>query len=181
MIDPQTFRRVLGHLPTGVSVITGDCVDGPAGVSCNSVTSVSLDPPLIAFCPARSSETWPALRSVGRFCVNFMAEHHEEMIRAFARKRVNRFAGVGHHPRLCGPALNDAIAWLDCELRTEQEAGDHFIVLAQVIALDAAADGAPLVFFRGRYGTFAPRTCANGGADTGDPTVEQCADAQFPG
>lgn len=178
MIHPQTFRRVLGHLPTGVSVITGNCLDGPVGVSCNSVTSVSLDPPLIAFCPARTSETWPALRRSGRFCVNFMAEHHEGLIGAFARKRVNRFTGVRHHPRLCGPALDDAIAWLDCELRAEHEAGDHFIVLAEVIALDARAGGAPLVFFRGRYGTFAPRTGADGARSAGDSPAAQCADAQ---
>jgi 3-hydroxy-9,10-secoandrosta-1,3,5(10)-triene-9,17-dione monooxygenase reductase component len=156
-IEPAAFRKVLGHLPTGVTVVTANAVDGPVGMACNSVSSVSLDPPLISFCPARTSETWPALRDCGRFCVNVMANHHEEATRAFARKGVDRFAGIAHHPRAGGPALDDAVAWLDCEIRAEHEAGDHFIVVAAVVALDAQPDIAPLVFFRGGYGTFAPR------------------------
>ncbi len=147
---------MLGHLPTGVAVITGNDAEGPVGVSCNSLTSVSLHPPLVSFCPARTSETWPILRSAGRFCINFMAAHHEDVIQAFARKGVSRFAGVQYHPRVSGPAIDDAIGWLDCELRAEHEAGDHFIVLGEVVALEARSEVAPLVFFRGRYGTFAP-------------------------
>jgi 3-hydroxy-9,10-secoandrosta-1,3,5(10)-triene-9,17-dione monooxygenase reductase component len=165
---------VLGHLATGVSVITGEWVDGPVGVSCNSVTSVSLEPPLVAFCPARTSQTWPVLRSAGRFCVNFMAEDHREVIDLFARKGVNRFDRVRHHHRRCGPALDEAIGWLDCELRAEYEAGDHFIVLAEVVDLDAGSDRAPLVFFRGRYGTFAPHSRAD---MIGDFPVDDCARA----
>jgi 3-hydroxy-9,10-secoandrosta-1,3,5(10)-triene-9,17-dione monooxygenase reductase component len=159
-IEPARFRRVLSHLPTGVTVITADGVDGPVGMACNSFSSVSLDPPLVSFCPARSSATWPALRDAGGFCVNFMADHHEEVTRAFARKGVDRFAGIAHHPRARGPALEDAVAWLDCEIRAEHEAGDHLIVVAEVVGLDARPDGAPLVFFRGGYGTFTPRLAA---------------------
>lgn len=125
-------------------------------MACNSVTSVSLDPPLISFCLARTSETWPALRSAGHFCINFMAEHHEDLIHRFASKTGDRFADVHHHARQSGPALDDAVAWLDCELRAEHEAGDHFIVLAEVVALDAEPDAAPIIFFRGHYGAFAP-------------------------
>jgi 3-hydroxy-9,10-secoandrosta-1,3,5(10)-triene-9,17-dione monooxygenase reductase component len=156
-IEPAVFRKVLGHLPTGVTVITADGVDGPVGMACNSVSSVSLDPPLISLCPARTSETWPALRDCRRFCVNVMANHHEDVTRAFARKGVDPVAGIAHHRRVGGPALEDAVAWLDCEIRAEHEAGDHFIVVAQVVALNARPDVAPLVFFRGSYGTFTPR------------------------
>jgi 3-hydroxy-9,10-secoandrosta-1,3,5(10)-triene-9,17-dione monooxygenase reductase component len=156
-IEPAAFRKVLSHLPTGVTVVTADAVHGPVGMACNSFSSVSLDPPLISLCPARTSETWPALRESGRFCVNVMANHHEETTRAFARKGVDRFAGIAHHPRVGGPALDDAVAWLDCEIRAEHEAGDHFIVVAEVVAFDAQRDVPPLVFFRGGYGTFAPR------------------------
>ena len=156
-IEPYVFRRVLGHLPTGVTVITAQHQDGPVGMACNSVTSVSLEPPLIAFCPARESETWQALRAAGRFCVNVMAEHHEIATRAFARKGIDRFAGVAHHPRPGGPALDDAVAWLDCQIRAEYEAGDHLIVVADVVGLEARDDAAPLVFFRGAYGTFLPQ------------------------
>jgi flavin reductase (DIM6/NTAB) family NADH-FMN oxidoreductase RutF len=155
-IEPSVFRRVLGHLPTGVTVITSEQVDGPVGMACNSVTSVSLEPPLISFCPARTSETWPALRAARRFCVNVMANHHEPAARAFAWKGINRFAGITHHPRAGGPALDDAVAWLDCEIRAEHEAGDHLIVVAEVVGLEARTDAAPLVFFGGRYGTVVP-------------------------
>jgi flavin reductase (DIM6/NTAB) family NADH-FMN oxidoreductase RutF len=159
-IEPAIFRTVLGHLPTGVTVITADGADGPVGMACNSVSSVSLDPPLISLCPARTSETWPALRDSGRFCVNVMADYHEETTRAFARKGVDRFAGIAHHARAGGPALDDAVAWLDCQIRAEHEAGDHFIVVAEVVALEARPGVAPLVFFRGDYGTFTPRLAA---------------------
>jgi 3-hydroxy-9,10-secoandrosta-1,3,5(10)-triene-9,17-dione monooxygenase reductase component len=155
-IEPAAFRRVLGHLPTGVTVITADHSDGPVGMACNSVTSVSLQPPLISFCPARTSETWPALRAAGRFCVNVMADHHEQATRAFARKDVDRFAGVSHHSRIGGPALDDAVAWLDCEIHAEHDAGDHMIVVARVVAMEARNGAEPLMFFRGTYGTFTP-------------------------
>jgi flavin reductase (DIM6/NTAB) family NADH-FMN oxidoreductase RutF len=156
-IEPAAFRRVLGHLPTGVTVITADHSDGPVGMACNSVTSVSLQPPLISFCPARTSETWPALRAAGRFCVNVMADHHEQATRAFARKDVDRFAGVSHHSRIGGPALDDAVAWLDCEIYAEHDAGDHVIVVARVVGLEARNGAEPLMFFRGTYGTFTPQ------------------------
>lgn len=156
-IDPTIFRRVLGNLPTGVTVITAEHADGPVGMACNSVTSVSLEPPLISFCPARTSETWPTLQAAGKLCVSVMARHHAEATRAFARKGVDRFAGVSHHRRPCGPALDDAVAWLDCKIHAVHEAGDHLIVVAKVVALEARADASPLVFFRGAYGTFAPQ------------------------
>jgi 3-hydroxy-9,10-secoandrosta-1,3,5(10)-triene-9,17-dione monooxygenase reductase component len=153
-ITGETFRQVLGHLPTGVTVITADTRDGRAGMTANSVTSVSLEPPLILFCPAKSSATWPLIRDAGRFCVNVMASHHQELTRAFARKGVDRFAGVEVVERAAGPALSDAVAWLDCDLYDEHDAGDHTVVLARVLELEAQSDRSPLVFFQGRYGTF---------------------------
>ena len=151
-VSADRFRHVLGHLPTGVTVITAQAGDGPAGMTANSVTSVSLDPPLLLVCPAKSSSTWPRIRAAGRFCVNVMAGHHEETIRRFARRDVDRFAGVPWGARAAGPGLHEAVAWLDCELRDEHDAGDHTIAVAQVVAIDAVEDATPLVFFRGRYG-----------------------------
>jgi flavin reductase (DIM6/NTAB) family NADH-FMN oxidoreductase RutF len=154
-ITGEDFRRVLGSFATGVTVITANTPDGPTGMAANSVTSVSLDPPLVLFCPAKASQTWPELRAAGRFCINVMAGHHEEVTRQFARKGADRFAGVAYTDRETGPALDDAVAWIECSLRDEHEAGDHTIVVANVLAIEAADDGEPLVFFRGRYGTFA--------------------------
>lgn len=154
-IDPAHFRRVLGSLPTGVTVITAHGADGPIGFAANSVTSVSLDPPLMLFCPAKSSSTWPALRDVGAFCINVMASHHREVTGRFAARGTDRFAGVGCVDRPTGPALADAVAWIECRLHEEHDAGDHTIVVARVVAIEAAEHAAqPLVFFRGAYGSF---------------------------
>lgn len=153
-IVPQEFRRVLGHLPTGVTAITAYGPDGPIGMAANSVTSVSLDPPLLLICPAKSSATWPELRAAGTFCVNVMAGHHEHTCRAFARRGADRFAGVAWHQRATGPGVDGAVAWIGCRVRDEHDAGDHTIVVAEVLDLEAASDVAPLVFFRGAYGTF---------------------------
>jgi 3-hydroxy-9,10-secoandrosta-1,3,5(10)-triene-9,17-dione monooxygenase reductase component len=157
-IDAERFRQVLGQLPTGVTVVTGHHSGGPVGMSANSVTSVSLDPPLILFCPAKSSTSWPKIRASGRFCVSVFSAHHEETSRRFAARGVDRFAGVSWHPRPSGPALDDAVAWIECTIDAEHEAGDHVIVVGAVDQLEmhkAAAD--PLVFFRGRYGSFTTR------------------------
>jgi flavin reductase (DIM6/NTAB) family NADH-FMN oxidoreductase RutF len=154
-ISGSEYRRVLGHLPTGVTVLTAFLPDAtPTGMAANSVTSVSLDPPMILVCPAKASTTWPPIRESGQFCVNFMASHHAELSVRFARRNVNRFAGVKWHPRPAGPALDDAIAWLQCQIYDEHDAGDHTVVIAEVIEIEASPEGAPLVFFKGKYGTF---------------------------
>lgn len=153
-IGGARFREILGHLPTGVTVITAHTPDGPTGMAANSFTSVSLDPPLVLFCPAKTSSTWPAIRASGSLCVNVMAGHHEELIRQFSRKGGERFAGVEYAHEPTGPALADAVAWLGCEIEAEHDAGDHTIVVARVLRMDAGADLEPLVFLRGQYGRF---------------------------
>jgi 3-hydroxy-9,10-secoandrosta-1,3,5(10)-triene-9,17-dione monooxygenase reductase component len=155
-IEPADFRHVLGHYPTGVAVVTAAGPEGPVGMACNSFTAVSLDPPLVAVCPAKSSETWPQIRAAERFTINLMNRDHGAVVREFARKGADRFAAVSHHLRDCGPALDEALGWIGCELQAEHDAGDHTIALGRVLALEARADREPLVFFRGAYGTFSP-------------------------
>ena len=157
------FRRVLGHLPTGVTVITATADGRLLGMAANSFTSVSLDPPLILFCPANSSTTWPEIQPTGRCCVNVLAGHHEELSRQFSRKGIDRFAGVDYTESDCGPRLADAVAWIDCVFGDEHEAGDHTIVVSRVIGLEASEDASPLVFHRGGYGTFAGSPEGSGG------------------
>ena len=154
-ITSDLFRTVLGRLPTGVTVLTSYGDPDPIGMAANSVTSLSLDPPLLLVCPAKSSTTWLRIREVGAFCVNVLASHHEELTRQFSRRGADRFAGVRISARPSGPALHDAVAWIDCRIGTEHDGGDHTIVIADVIALEAAGEAAPLVFFRGGYGGFA--------------------------
>lgn len=156
-IDPKEFRRVLGCLPTGVTVLAGLAGDRrPVGMAANAITSVSLDPPMILVCPALTSTTWPVIRGSGRFCASVMASHHAEACAQFAAPETERFKGVAWHERESGPALDGAVAWIDCSINAEHAAGDHTIVVADVLALETAGDADPLVFFRGRFGTFAP-------------------------
>ena len=104
----ERFREVLGHLPTGVVVVTANHASGPVGMSSNSFTSVSLKPPLVLFCPAKDSTTWPKIATTGAFAVNVFAAHHEQVSRRFAQRGVDRFAGIAWHQRAAGPALDDA-------------------------------------------------------------------------
>lgn len=150
-IDPREFRDTLGSWPSGVVVITGYDGDEPVGMSCNAFSSVSLDPPLVGFFPAATSSTWPKIRTSGRFVVNMLASHHEELSRAFSRKDVDRFAGVDTHERQCGLGIAEAVAWIDCEIYEEVEAGDHTLVLGHVQKLESTEAGEPLVFHRGKY------------------------------
>ena len=152
-VSPEIFRMVLGHLPTGVTVVTAFGASGPVAMAVNSVTSLSLDPALVLFCPARTSSTWPEIRNAGRFCINVLAAHHEDLSRRFATKGVDRFAGTSCHDRASGPGIDDAVAWIDAELEVEHDGGDHTIAVARVVALAAAPELLPLVFFRGSYGS----------------------------
>lgn len=156
VIDPLEFRQALGNLPTGVVIMTAQGDDGPVGMSCNSFTSVSLEPPLIGIFPAKTSSTWPEIRKAGRFCINVAALHHDELTRNFSRKGVDRFAGVEWTDRASGPGLADAVAWIDCEIYSETDAGDHTFVLGRVTDFGVQEGVDPLVFHRGSYGSVGP-------------------------
>jgi 3-hydroxy-9,10-secoandrosta-1,3,5(10)-triene-9,17-dione monooxygenase reductase component len=155
-IDAAHFRTVLGHFPTGVTVITAKGDDGPAGLAVGSFFSVSLDPPLVGFCPNKASSNWPGIKAAGAFCVNILAEDQEDVCRVFAAKGGDKFSGIGWHPASTGsPRLNDVLAWIDCEIEAVHDAGDHEVCIGRVKELDVERhrDG-PLVFFRGGYGRF---------------------------
>jgi len=158
--DPTVFRRVLGHYPTGVCIITAIPEGGrPVGMSVGSFTSVSLDPPLVGFFPDRKSTSWPHIERAGRFCVNVLAEHQESVCRAFAAKVEDKFAGISHRLSAAGqPILDDILAWIDCELHEVHEVGDHFLVLGRVHSLAVEQPGKPLIFFQGGYSQLQPRS-----------------------
>ncbi|HWL45607.1 MAG TPA: flavin reductase family protein [Ilumatobacter sp.] len=162
--DSKQFRRVLGHFPTGVTVITGLNGDRPVGFTIGSFTSVSLDPPLVGFLPQVDSDTWAELAPAGAFCVNVLSRHQADLCWQFAKtgNEHTRFDGVGWHPAPSGaPILDRAVAWIDCTVEQVYEMGDHYFVLGRVGALDADPDGDghgpdPLLFFCGALGGFAP-------------------------
>jgi flavin reductase (DIM6/NTAB) family NADH-FMN oxidoreductase RutF len=154
-VDQARFRQVLGHFATGVTVVTGRNPAGPVGLAVNSFTSVSLDPPLVAFSVNRRSTTWPLLRAAGRFTVNILGADQEAVCRRFASTGRERFEGVGWRPSPGGsPVLDGALAWIDALVEVEHDAGDHLLVVGRVTGLDVVREGAPLVFYRGGYGRF---------------------------
>jgi 3-hydroxy-9,10-secoandrosta-1,3,5(10)-triene-9,17-dione monooxygenase reductase component len=153
IVDPGVLRDVLGHFASGVTVVTALTADGPIGFTCQSFSSLSLDPPLVAFAPSRTSRTWPRLREIGRFCVNVLAEGQDDVSQNFARSVPDKFAGVPWTPSVHGsPVLADVVAWIDGELWAEYDGGDHTIAVARVLDLGAHADRRPLLFHRGAYG-----------------------------
>jgi 3-hydroxy-9,10-secoandrosta-1,3,5(10)-triene-9,17-dione monooxygenase reductase component len=153
IVDPQVMREVLGHFASGVTVVTAVTDDGPTGFTCQSFSSLSLEPPLIAFAPARTSLTWPRLRAIGTFCVNVLAEGQDDVSQNFARSGADKFAGVRWSPSAHGsPVLDDVVAWIDGELWAEYDGGDHSIVVARVLDLGADPDRPPLLYHRGSYG-----------------------------
>jgi 3-hydroxy-9,10-secoandrosta-1,3,5(10)-triene-9,17-dione monooxygenase reductase component len=157
-IESTTFRRILGHYPTGVCVISAVEEGGaPVGMAVGSFTSVSLDPPLVAFFPDRGSSSWPRIERAGRFCVNVLADDQEHLSRRFAARIADKFEGLDYRLSDTGlPVLADVVAWIECTLHAVHEAGDHFIVLGRVDSLDVARDSHPLLFVRGKYGQFSP-------------------------
>jgi 3-hydroxy-9,10-secoandrosta-1,3,5(10)-triene-9,17-dione monooxygenase reductase component len=157
-IDQTHFRSVLGHYPTGVCVVTGR-TDGhsAAGLVIGTFSSVSLDPPMVGFYPARASGSWGRIRQGGRFCVNVLGADQMDLSRKFAARGGNKFQGVSHRTSPHGLAiLDDVVATIECDIVDERDAGDHTMVLGQVIALEIMRSAPPLLFFRGEYGTFAP-------------------------
>jgi flavin reductase (DIM6/NTAB) family NADH-FMN oxidoreductase RutF len=153
IVDPGVLREVLGHFASGVTVVTAVTDDRPIGFTCQSFSSLSLDPPLVAFAPARTSRTWPQLRDIGRFCVNVLAEGQDDVSQNFARSGTEKFDGVPWRPSPHGaPVLEDVVAWIDGELWAEYDGGDHTIVVARVLDLGAHPDRRPLLYHRGAYG-----------------------------
>lgn len=153
--DEAQFRSVLGHFATGVTVVAAVDGDQPVGLSVNSFTSVSLDPPLVGFCAAKGSSTWPRIRATGEFTVNVLAEHQEPISRVFAARGRDKFRGLSWSPAPSGaPILDGVLAWVDCVVEAEHDAGDHVLVIGRVRDLDVADEGNPLIFYRGGYGRF---------------------------
>jgi flavin reductase (DIM6/NTAB) family NADH-FMN oxidoreductase RutF len=154
--DAARYRQVLGHFPTGVTVVTAMADDGPVGLAVGSFTSVSLEPPLVAFCPGRHSTSWPKIRDTGAFCVNVLAEDQEAVCRVFAGKSEEKFEGLGWKPASASgaPVLEGVLAWVDCRIEAVHEAGDHWIVVGAVEDLEVGREVGPLVFYRGGYGCF---------------------------
>lgn len=152
-IDPTTFRQVLGHFPTGVTVVTGLDADGqPNGLTIGSFTSVSLDPPLVGFLPGKSSMSWPAIQASGSFCVNILGADQADLCWRFAKDADGRYEGVEWVPGPTrSPILPGVVGWIDCDIEQVYEMGDHWFVLGRVREMAHAPEvNDAMVFFRGK-------------------------------
>ncbi len=151
--DSKNFRQVLGRLPTGVVIVTGGDPQDPSGLVCGSFMSVSLEPPLVAVSPAKTSSSWPAIEAEGSFCANVLAEGQQDLAQHFAVSGGDKFAGIGWEPAPAtgAPILNDVAAWIDCRIYKQIEAGDHWLVLGEVLELSLHRDGGALVFHGGQF------------------------------
>ena len=161
-IDSKHFRNVLGHLPTGVSVVTGVNASGVRwGITIGSVVSVSLDPPLVGFFPGVGSTTWPQIAEGGGFCVNVLTAAQDELCWRFAKEPTDgkdRFDGLASHMSASGmPVLEGTLAQIDCSIESVTPAGDHFFVLGRVrdLTLDSSA-GEAMVFYKSAVTSVVP-------------------------
>jgi flavin reductase (DIM6/NTAB) family NADH-FMN oxidoreductase RutF len=160
-IDSSLFRQVLGHYPTGVTVVTAAAADGsPIGLTIGSFASVSLDPPLVGFFVTTESERWKAIEASGSFCVNVLGSNQGDLCWQFAKSSITEpFDGVDWQPSATtgSPVLADVIASIDCRIESVVPAGDHVFVMGRVEALEHAhpdLDPVPLLFYRGKVGRF---------------------------
>lgn len=159
--DATAFRQVLARFASGVVVVTGSTPDGPAGLTCQSFSSLSLDPPLVMLSTARTSTTWPRIAATGRFAVNVLGADQRDVSTRFAVSGSDKFAGQGWWRGEYGnPLLEGAIAHVECDVEAVHDGGDHEIVIGRVRALDApglreAEERDPLVYFRSAYRTLA--------------------------
>jgi flavin reductase (DIM6/NTAB) family NADH-FMN oxidoreductase RutF/DNA-binding GntR family transcriptional regulator len=153
-VDAATFRHVVGHLPSGVTLVTTRTAEGDFGMTASSVTSLSVSPPMMLACLNRSSVTCAAVSEAGAFVVNVLGQGHGHLAQQFATPGADKFAGVrvtrGGHGM---PVLADALARIECEVVEQVSAATHDVFLGRVVRAEAA-EGSPLTYFRGGFGRF---------------------------
>lgn len=154
-IEPRELRRALGAFVTGVTVVTTlDAAGNPRGFTANSFTSVSLDPPLVLVCVAKTAASCPVFSAAKGYAVNILAEDQRDVSATFASRAADRFAAVRwRRERTGSPILDGVAAWFDCERQDTVDAGDHVILIGRVVAFDHAPAN-PLGYCRGSYVSF---------------------------
>lgn len=152
-MDAPDFRGVMSFWATGVSVVTAEGDEGPAGATANALSSLSLDPPLVLVCFDLSSRTLGAVRESQRFCINVLAHGQEEVARMFATKKSQeeKFAAIGHRSIRGAPVIDGCLGSLVCSLDSELGRGDHVIAIGEVLHARVDEDASPLLFYRSDY------------------------------
>jgi flavin reductase (DIM6/NTAB) family NADH-FMN oxidoreductase RutF len=153
-IDPKLFRQLLGCFPTGVAVITTSGPEGrPAGLTCNSFSSVSLDPPLVLFSIRKASSLLKVFEHAGSFAINVLSQRQDALSARFASGKIeDKFEGVSWHSGSLGvPVIDDCLVSFECTTHASHEAGDHCVFIGQVRRMTAASRDQALVFYKGAY------------------------------
>ncbi len=150
--DSRACRDTMGQFCTGVVVVTGNEDGRLVGFAAQSFVSLSLAPPLIAVCPAKTSTSWPRIRAAGHFCINVLASDQQEASDVFAQ--AGKAAAVPWTTNATNaPILDGALAYVECALAAEHDAGDHTVVVGRVLGFETLRpDAKPLLYFRGGYG-----------------------------
>ncbi|PZN97117.1 MAG: flavin reductase [Alphaproteobacteria bacterium] len=150
--DTRTLRDAFGCFATGVTVVTGRTADGGrTGLTANSFTSVSLDPPLLLFCPANAASALPALRDTGRFAINILDLDGQPVADRFTKKGIDRFADADWEEWDGLPILKQAKAAFACTLHADHDGGDHRIIVGRVTRFGQAPERESLLYLHGRY------------------------------
>ena len=167
-ITPEHYRKVMGRLPTGVVAITGVDDDGhDLGFIVGTFGALSLEPPIVTFSVGHTSSSWPRIRRRQVFTANVLSSTQVGECRALAGKGPGKFDSVAYTAGPLGaPRLRDSIAWIDCTVQAEVLVGDHFMVIGTVGAMEVA-DGEPLLFQAGQFGTYQPLVPVPSPAPTG--------------
>jgi flavin reductase (DIM6/NTAB) family NADH-FMN oxidoreductase RutF len=152
MFNTIQFKEAMSRFVTGVTIVTALEEGTPVGFSCQSFVSLSLDPPLVALAPAKTSTSWPRIARARTFCVNVLSDRQSEVCRNFAVSGGDKFVGVLWHPADIGgaPIIEGSLAWIDCELELVHDAGDHELVIGKVLKLELG-EGEPLVYYRSGF------------------------------
>jgi 3-hydroxy-9,10-secoandrosta-1,3,5(10)-triene-9,17-dione monooxygenase reductase component len=154
-IDKSELRRVMGHFPTGVTIVTTyDKAGALYGLTANALSSVSLAPPLLLVCVDKNSKTYPCFEQSGVFTVNILADHQEALSRKFAVSGGDKFDGVSYRLGANGaPIVDGALAYLECRVARSCDGGDHTIYIGEILQAETSDTGKPLLFYRGGYRT----------------------------
>lgn len=171
--EKEVFRDVIGHFASGVTIITARDGDEDYGVTVNAISSLSLEPPMLLVCLNRKSRTQSAIDRIRSFSVNILNESQGELAVRFASRDSNKFDGVEfERGELGNPLLEGALAHLECRVIDEASGGTHAVFLAGVQRAERF-EGAPLAYFRGRFGRLELEQDVPTGADILNPTLSR--------
>ncbi|MCF8588487.1 3-hydroxy-9,10-secoandrosta-1,3,5(10)-triene-9,17-dione monooxygenase reductase subunit [Gordonia liuliyuniae] len=151
--DSRQFRTAMGQFCTGITVITSkNSDDEPVGFACQSFAALSLAPPLVIFCPMKTSRTWPAIAERGTFVVNILSNRQQAVSAVFGAPGQDKFSSVSWDSSPAGmPVIRDSLTWVECTVETVTDGGDHYVVVGRANILGDVLQDKPLLFYRGGY------------------------------